>query len=144
MRSFVRFVNRLPLAGKLAIRPFIFSLYQSTTKKERRRRYLSVLILFGFLFCTHVYQAWSGFRVFSFNAPIWAKAIGGLYALVNASVVVAQVSLLIRATRFFWKGAFPRTKYRQCRLFSSSEALTMMVVTLGGQIVFGLTYFAYM
>lgn len=108
----------------------------------RRFSYLGVVVLLSYFVYAHTSQAWDGLQVLGFNAPIWAKAIGGLYALVNASVVVAQVSLLIRATRFFWKAPFPRTT-RKSPLYTLSEFLLVSAVTIGGQAVFWSVYHSY-
>ncbi|KKR35404.1 MAG: hypothetical protein UT67_C0002G0028 [Candidatus Magasanikbacteria bacterium GW2011_GWA2_40_10] len=145
MNSFTRFVGKLPLSGKMLIRPALFGLYQSTTLSERRLKYWSLIIFFSFFVFVHGLQAALGVEALGFESPVWTKTIFGLYALVNISVVLAQISLGLRATQFFFKkgnGSFSPKRKRYIN-YSKSEVKTMLVVTLGGQIIFILFYTWY-
>lgn len=142
MKWFSKFVGRLPFAGKMSIKPLVFALYQSTTSIERLKSYISILILLIFFVLLHTVQARMGIQALSFNSPIWAKAISGLYALANIFVVMTQLHLCFRTTRFFFVGLYPRRK-RSYAGYSGDEMMTMLVVTLVGQIVFLSLYSLY-
>ena len=135
MKRFAKLIGRLPFAGKMTIRPFIFTLYHSTTMEERKRSYLRFVVLIIFFVLLHGVQAEMGIRALSFNSPLWAKAISGLYAIANISVVLTQIYLGFKATRFRFCAPLPRAK-RKDDGYSSADALIMMAVTLGGQILF--------
>lgn len=140
MKWFTKFVGRLPLSGKMPIRLLVFGLYHSTTAVERRKSYLYILTILVFFVLLHVVQAIMGIQVLGFNSPIWAKAISGLYALVNVFVVLTQLHLGFRTTRFFFRGLYPRSK-RSYIDYSGAEVA--MAVTLVGQIVFLSLYSIY-
>ncbi len=143
MKSFTRFVGKLPFTGKMPIRQFVFDLYRSTTKEERRRKYLSVVILLSVNVLMHGAQAAIGIQALSFKTPLWAKVFMGLYTLTNISVVLAQISLVFRATGFCFRGPYSREKKRYRDVFSTSEIKTMWAVTVGGQIAFVFLYALY-
>ncbi len=135
MRSFTRFVDKLPFAGKMSIKPLVFSLYQSTTRFERKKKYRN-LSIFLFLFALlHVVQLNMGIQALHFTSPVWAKVVSFLYAAANFAVVVTQFHLLYRVTRFYFKGSYPRGKVSYCE-HTGTEMLTMLAVTLIGQIIF--------
>jgi hypothetical protein len=143
MKSFTRFVGRLPFSGKLLIRQFVFGLYRSTTKTERRRKYLSLVILLSIYVPVHVLQAVLGIQALDFNAPIWVKVFMSLYALINISVVLVQISLGFRATKFCFRGLYSQTKKKYNHVLSTSERRTIQLVTGGGQITFVVLYALY-
>lgn len=142
MKEFARFIGMLPFAGKMTIRPLVYRFYQSTTKTERRRSYLHLVVLLVFFVLFHAVQAKMGVQALSFNAPTWVKAISGLYALANICVVLTQMYLGFRATNFLFKGLYPRTN-RSHPKWTDVEVVTILAVTLGGQIVFLLLYSLY-
>lgn len=143
MRWFIRFVNSLPLAGKAGIRPQVFLFYQSTTKEGRRWYYAMTMALLVFLIVVHAVQALMGFQLaVLFHCPVWARMVGGIYAIVNASVILAQGHLAFRVTRFLLRGTYPR-RPRRYDGYSSSELLKMGVVTVVGQAVVLAVYFHY-
>ena len=142
MKWFTKFVGRLPFAGKMSIRPLVFGLYHSTTAVERRKSYLYILTLLVFFVLLHAVQARMGIQALGFNSPIWAKAISGLYALANVFVVLTQLHLGFRTTRFFFGGLYPRSK-RSYVDYSGAEVEIMLAVTIGGQIVFLSLYSIY-
>lgn len=142
MKKFTKFIGKFPFSGKISIRSLVFSLYQSTTVVERRKSYLRLVALLVLFVLVHGVQAGMGVQVLGFDSPIWAKAISGLYALINICVVLAQVHLGFRTTQFFFKGLFPRRR-RSYVEYSGAEANVMCTVTLGGQIIFLLLYLLY-
>jgi hypothetical protein len=142
MREFARFINILPLSGKITIRPLVYRFYQSTTETERGRRYLHLVVIIAFSILLHAVQAKMGIQALNFNAPTWAKAISGIYALTNICVVLTQIYLGFRATIFSFKGLYPRTK-RSHPDYTGVQVIVMLAVTLGGQIVFFLIYSSY-
>lgn len=143
MRWFIRFVNSLPLAGKMTIRAVVFPFYQSTTKEDRRLYYALTMALLAFLIVVHAVQALMGFQLaVLLHCPAWARAIGGVYALVNVSVVLVQSHLAFRVTRFLFKGTYPR-RLRSYERYSSRDLLKMGAVTVIGQAVMLAVYFHY-
>jgi hypothetical protein len=142
VRKFAKFIGELPFVGKMTIRPFVYSFYQSKTETERQRSYLHLMILLVFFVLFHAVLGWMGLQMFGFVAPIWVRVAGGLYALANICVVLTQIYLGFRVTKFLFDGLYPRTN-RVRPEWNSAEALTMVSVTIGGQIVFFLLYSLY-
>lgn len=145
MNGLVRLINGFPFAGKPAIRRLIFDMYQSTTAVERRRRYLQTmgwLIVFALL---HAGQATMGIYALGFNAPIWVKIIDVLYVAANVGVVIAQIQLCFRATRFFFRfrDLFSKTN-RNYTDYSDAAAGMMVALTLVGQAIFLFPWFWYL
>lgn len=138
MRTYFSVISRLPLAGKLAIRP----VYLSTNPKRRYTNYavlINTLLLYS---VGHLYQAVIGATFLWFDAPLWVKALGVAYAVINGSVVLFHIYLGARVTRFLFKKRYPKTE-RAPKSFSASEALWMVGVTLGGQLAVLVAYFVY-
>jgi len=135
MKKFAQLIGRLPFAGKMAIRPLIFALYSSTKKVERRNSYLLLMSLLIMYILLHGVQMKMGIRALEFESPTWAKVISALYAITNFCVVLTQIQLCYRATRFFMRGLYPRVK-RSYVENSRLEIAIMLAVTLGGQIIF--------
>ena len=142
MKSFAKLIGKLPFAGKLAIRPTIFSFYQSVTERERRRNYLWLLLLFVSFVLLHGVQAKMGIEALGFDSPIWAKMVSALYAAANICVIVTQIYLGFRVTRFVFTAPYPRMR-RKGNDYSAKQANTMLVVTLGGQVIFLILYCWY-
>lgn len=138
MKAFSLFIGRLPLAGKLSIRPLFSDLYCSQSFPERLKRYfvlIGVLVLFIF---AHGMQARMGIQLATtFNKPFWVVIIGGLYAIINLAVSVAQMYLAYKATRFLFRNRYLRSKSQALRDLSVIEILIAAVVTLSGQLIFG-------
>lgn len=134
MRGFVRFINRLPFAGKMSIRPLVFLLYSSTTRGRQWASYAGLIILLAVFVVGHSFQARDGMAA-AMAGPVSVKIVGGLYAVANISVVIAQVYLAGRVTLFIRRGLTPRRK-KAYRGFSLTSVIIMIAVTLGGQIVF--------
>jgi hypothetical protein len=142
MKWFTKLVGRLPFAGKMSIRPLVFGLYHSTTAIERRNSYLRILRLLAFFVLLHAVQTEMGIQALGFDSPIYAKAISGLYVLANVLVILTQLHLVFRTTRFFFSGLYPRSK-RGYVGYSGAEMAIMLAVTIGGQIVFLSLYILY-
>lgn len=139
MKKFARLIGRLPFCGKLAIQPLTFKLYESMTVKERKHNYLKLCALLVIFILCHVSQVRMGFNGWSFNAPIPFKIASALYAIINASVVLTQIYLTYRVSRFFFCSPLPRAK-REYALYPPKEVLLMLLVTYGGQIVYQVFY----
>lgn len=142
MKGFTKLIGRLPFTGKMSIKPLVFGLYQSTTREERLwsyAKFASFLVLFILL---HGVQMKMGIRALEFDSPIWTKVVSAIYAIVNFCVVLIQIHLGYRTTRFFFRGLYPRAK-RGYTEHSSTEVAIMLAVTLGGQIIFLSQYLWY-
>jgi uncharacterized membrane protein YhaH (DUF805 family) len=141
MKSFAKLVGKLPLIGKLLIRPYVFNLYQSMTSRERRRNYIHLMVLLVLFILFHGVLAKMGIRALSFDSPMWVKVISVLYAIANICVILSQIYLGFRATHFFLKAPL-RAGKNDCG-YSDAETVVMIIVTLGGQIVFFSLYLWY-
>ena len=139
MKSCAQLVGKLPFAGKITLRPFIFGLYLSTTKERRRTAWLNLLALLIIFSLGHGKQVRMGIKICEYGVPVWVRAIGALYAMINASVILTQVYLAYRITRFYFRGPLPRMD-RTYVEYSAAQTMTMTAVTLGGQILFGALY----
>lgn len=135
MKGFTKFIGRLPFAGKMSIKPLVFGLYQSTTQEERQWAYAKLAGLLVAFILLHGVQMTMGVEALEFDSPIWAKVVSALYAIVNFCVVLTQLHLGYRTTRFYFKGLYPKTK-RGYTEHSGNEVAIMLAVTLGGQIIF--------
>lgn len=142
MKSFAKFISRLPFTGKISIKQLVFGLYQATTPEERRRSYLKLAALLVLFILPHAVQMKMGISALGFNSPIWAKGVSALYALANSCVVLTQIHLGYRTTRFFFWGLYPRAK-RSYAKHSGTEVAIIRAVTLGGQIIFLSLYNLY-
>ena len=138
MKFFSKLIGQLPLAGKLMIRPMLFSVYLSTNKTQRNLNYAFALVLLLFLVWAHSYQAVSGIEALFISPPLWAKSISALYASVNIGVTIVQAYLCFKLTHFVFRARLTRTR-KFIPDYTLIEVLTMLTVTLGGQIVFALT-----
>ncbi len=142
MKGFAKFIAKLPLMGKLTIRPLVFGVYQSTNTTERANRYLWFMVVLVLYLLLHAVQAIIGINALGFNSPVWVKVICALYAFINACVVLAQFYLGYRVTRFNLGNTYPRTE-RSYDDHSDTEVLIMKIVTIGGQTVFLSLFFWY-
>jgi len=142
MKRFARLIGRLPFCGKLTIRPLFFGLYRGMTRAERRDSYLALMLTLAVFIPVHAFQALMGVAVLCRHPPVWAAAIGGLYALANACVTLTQFQLACWTTWFYCRAPLPsmRTGYTD---YTSSQAVYMLAVTLGGQFLFLAVYAVY-
>lgn len=142
MKGFAKLIGRLPFAGKMSIKSLVFGLYQSTTREERQWSYAKLAGLLVLFILLHGVQMKMGIRALEFDSPIWAKVVSAIYAIANFCVVLTQIHLGYRTTRFFFRGLYPRVK-RSYTEHSGTEVAIMLVVTLGGQIIFLSQYLWY-
>ncbi len=142
MRSFAKFIGRLPFVGKMSIKPLVFALYQSTTPEERRWNYFKLASFLTLFILLHGVQMQMGITALKFDSPVWAKIVSAFYGVTNFCVVLTQIHLGYRTTRFFLKGLYPRVR-RNYTKHSGSEVAIMLAVTLGGQIIFLSQYLWY-
>ena len=143
MKKIIGFINRLPFAGKTYTKECAFRLFcQSMTKKERLENWLSLMMWLTFSIFFHALTGFLGLYMLQSNAPLFAKAIFGIYALANACAVLAQMHLAWRSTLFFFTGKYPKRK-KTWKDFSSEEVITMAIITMGGISIFLATYLMY-
>ena len=142
MKRFAKLIGMFPFCGKLTIRPFVFGIYQSTTGGGRWKNYAALMVVLLLFILLHGLQAKMGVEALNFSAPIWVRGVAGLYALINACVVLTQIHLVFRATYFSLAKPLAKEK-RVYYCHSEAEKLKMIVITLGGQIVFLLIYILY-
>ena len=148
MKSIIKFfrkisdlINKLPLAGKLWLRPALHAVYRAdyTTKKYKAVLAYGLLTLFIF---AHGFQAILGYELFQKDINLGVNIIGASYGIVNALVTYTQIVLIIRLSNHLRK-FYESEKYRNVRIKKMPEyknyileVITPIVVTLGGQILF--------
>jgi hypothetical protein len=103
-----------------------------------------LLAVLGFFIVAHGYQAHMGTEIMLLSStPLLIKLVGFLYAGVNLGVVLAEMYLVVRAIKIRSCNRYitrqPSVKYS----WGSKEMLTSVVVTLGGQLIFGAVYIIY-
>jgi hypothetical protein len=142
MRRLTIWMGRLPLAGKLTIRPLLFDIYTATSRKKRIVWYIVFMAVIVLSLIGHGAQAQMGLEAFQFHSPLWARAYSVLYACVNSCVVVVHAYLGYRTTRFLQRGRYPKSR-RQYTHHSGGETATAFLVTMAGQLTFALQYIWY-
>ncbi|PIR97760.1 MAG: hypothetical protein COT89_03225 [Candidatus Colwellbacteria bacterium CG10_big_fil_rev_8_21_14_0_10_42_22] len=135
-RKLSDYINKLPLAGKLAIAPVVFRAY-TAPKGQRLSRFLMAVALLLVMIVGHYRQVLLGLELYTNGAP-WAQSIGLIYAAVNILVVYTQAVILIRVLARIRRLARMRntTTRRTYKGFSPAHKVACFAVTLGGQIVF--------
>ena len=139
MKILAKLIGTLPLAGKMVIRPLVFHLYQSPSTEQRSQNYARLILLLVLLAILHLVQMSLGIEAVLCTSPMWAKVVSVLYAIANFCVALTQVQLSFRATGFYRKGSYPQKK-RGYKKYSTQQELHMIIVTIGGQIVFFTQY----
>lgn len=105
VRSFVRFCNALPFAGKYPIRFAAYALWSREAGASRDAAFRRLVTILAFLLWAHAHQTWIGVEAASLpSLPVALRAYGGAYAVGNVLAIVAQVDLLVRARRFRFRG----------------------------------------
>ena len=135
MKIFIRFIGKLPFAGKLIIRQLAHNLYVSRDAEECLASYWRLVRLLVFFVLAHFIQFRYGIEAMYSDLPLWTKLIGGLYALANGLAITAQTHLVIRATRYLLKGSLAHHRRRYIH-HTAAESLTALMVTIGGQAAF--------
>jgi hypothetical protein len=142
LRTFSKFMGRLPFSGRALIRPGVNAVRQSQTRCTRAICYIALMVLLVILVVAHGYQAWMGVSALGFLAPIWAKCVFALYGLVNSAVTLTQVHIICRTTRYVVATPL-KAQARRLSEFTITEEVTMFLVTLGGQAAFAVPYLMY-
>lgn len=142
MKRFVRFVGRLPFAGKIPIRNHYFGMHRAETDRERNSHYYVLNILFCLMTIGHGGQAvMSLYDLYFYIAPLWAHAIYLIYFLLNVMVIVTQVSLWMRVCGDYTEERV-RTLHGESTL-PLSDQLYATAVTIGIQAVFLWTHYEF-
>ena len=138
LRAFTQLVSRLPFAGRAAIRPAYRSFIRAKKgKKHGAMAWLSSVL--GFMIWGHGYQAIRGAAAmrlaFLMKAKWFSHVVVMGYTAANVAVTIAQVYLLALSLYYYF--ADKRTRLLGGHEeFSGGEILLMLVVTLGGQLLF--------
>lgn len=134
MKKFVYFVNSIPFAGKLTIRPFAYCYWHANTVRKKAFWFAGLVALLVVLITAHVSQAQMGFANFNPAKSVLLNTIFIFYGMVNLAVSFAQAHLLMRAIGFLFK-SLPKktTKYVEA---SGQTMLLCIAVTFSGQIIF--------
>jgi len=136
MKRFATQIGRLPLAGRIPIKPIVFCLFQSTNQFERTYSYIQLMVLLLTLIGLHAFQMWIALTVITFPTPAWVQLVSIVYILGNGCVIFAQAHLCYRATLFYFSRSAYRQKMRDYRPHSQDEIRLMLGVTFTIQILF--------
>ncbi|HUD20524.1 MAG TPA: hypothetical protein VMQ44_00435 [Candidatus Saccharimonadales bacterium] len=134
MRSFMRFVNGLPLAGKIPTRGLASKLYGSTTIEGRIANYSFLTALLFLLVLGHLHQARTAIQMLDRDVPLCVVVIGIAYITANVLAVIAECHLWFRATSYL-RSRLPRTK-RNIAPLTAAECGVAVLATLAGQFLF--------
>lgn len=143
MKRFANFVGIFPFSGKLALRPLATKIIQSDTLLSRRGSYIKLMVLLTFYTALHLIQFFMGVELIPMNVPVWVMLAGVTYALVNASVVLAQGYLGYRMTRYFLLQPLAKSASRRKYEYSGTDSAFMCLFTLVGQLSFCFIYVIY-
>lgn len=131
-------INKLPLAGKLAIKPTLFWAYKATTRKEKFIRISLALLLLIILIFFHYIQMESGWEIYIKTQVVVLQVIGITYAVVNAAVIYTQGVLSLRVLKIVSRSPKRSPCRLHCKPYSFGYVMLCGVVTFGGQVIFGI------
>jgi hypothetical protein len=126
----------------MVIRPGVDAVRQSATRRDRLTSYAILMLTLILFVIAHGYQAWMGISAMEFLAPVWAKVIYAVYAIVNSAVTLTQAHIICRTTRFVLFTPL-KASFQRLAEFSPREQTLMLFVTLGGQASFITIYLVY-
>jgi hypothetical protein len=135
-------VNRLPFAGKLSLRPVVLAVY-TADKKTKKLKALGAFLLLSLFIVAHSSQVQLGVRGYSNHDLIPIKGFFLIYALANVLVTYTQCIIFSRLLVHLFRSKDKRSRHLSSGIFQEyrpSYALTCILVTLGGQVIFGLLY----
>lgn len=138
LRRLSDYVNKLPLAGKLFIRPIMFLACAGPPNQRIARASLALLLL-AIMIYAHYSQMTMGWETYTRSSFIFTQTIGLAYATVNALVVYTHCVLSLRLIRMAWKSSkYRKSKNYRLRLTPLTPMHTFLcfTITLGGQAVF--------
>jgi|GEM_PF-3027617 len=139
LRKFTQLVSKFPFAGKMAIRP-AFRSFVNAKKEGKTAKFGWLASLLGIMVFGHARQAMMGLQALRLGMAlrirwIWHVVFVG-YTAANIAVTIAQVYLLALCAYYYF--AQKRTRLIGAEEdFSGKEIMLMLVVTLGGQALFG-------
>lgn len=102
MKKFVNFIDSLPFAGKMTLKPALFEVYQSKDLKSRLKAYAWLVVVMVLFWVGHGIQAIEGFQVVIYDSLLMDKIVGLVYALTNMGVVLTHVYWFGRTTIFLF------------------------------------------
>ena len=142
MKHFTKIVQKMPFSGKFIIKELAFSVISSSTPEESLKNLaICCLFLLAYVYL-HGAQCAMGIKLAVYGGNAVQVIIGLIYALVNFCVTLSQAYLIFRISKIAWRN---RGKYRRLGdkhgiSFSDKERLIATIFTLGGQIIFLVTY----
>ena len=132
-------INKLPLSGKLGIRPTMFAVYAEKSFKKKLVKSLAAYFILIMFVIGHSIQAKMGYDALQVQRHFLINFFCGMYALVNVLVTFTQVVLTVRLTahliRSFSQEALFSHKITLYD-FSWGHKLLAASVTIGGQLLF--------
>jgi hypothetical protein len=143
MKKFAKFISSLPFSGKIALGKLVFAVYFARTFSERKRAFIKVLVILILFLLGHTQQALMGFEGIHSHAPIWIMPIFFLYFLTNTGVVITQIYVTYRVTKFYLGNNYPKENKNILKKISEKSAKRMSIFTWLGQIIFIVPYIIY-
>jgi hypothetical protein len=132
-------ISKLPLCGRLMIKPLLYNTYGASGYKKIVLVVLSYVVLIG-LVLGHSYQANLGYTFFCNNEHVVTKVFMLLYMIVNILVTYVQLFLCYR---LFVHCIKQREMFKQHTEdihkfigFTPVQVMLMTFITLSGQIMF--------
>ncbi len=142
MKRFMMLVQKMPFSGKFIVKELAFDVVASSTPKERQKNLLLCnLFLFAYAYL-HGMQCIMGVKLVYYGENFIQVAVGMLYAIANFCVTLSQGYLIARVSAIAWthKGKYHIPSNSHKVIFSDKERLIACAVTLGGQIIFLISY----
>jgi len=134
-----KLIGRLPLCGRLAIKPLLIKTYSASGTEKKSLVFASYLLL-TFFVLMHFLQAKLGYDLFCSKTNIAIQLFMLLYATINVLVTYAQFFLLCRLSihclknRNMFRGGYVHKPFNSN--FSFAQTAVFLVVTMSGQIMF--------
>lgn len=130
-------INRLPLAGKLLLRPVLLSVYTAPQSEKFHSIFIALVVLV-LMIAGHYWQLILGWNVYIESHSILCKAIGLSFSIVNALVVYSQTILSLRVVWQIWSP--PRRNIIRWvpKSYSFEYQMFCLAITLAGQFIFAL------
>ena len=138
IRATSSWINRLPLAGKITLRPMLLNVYCETQRSKKYWKILGICSFLLFFIYMHWLQALMGWTGYIHQSNVAWGIICLVYAGLNILVCYTQTVLFFRAlshTVRFARGRIPKNVKHTFPSYSTLYKALCFVVTMTGQIV---------
>ena len=139
VKAFGRLIGRFPFAGRVAIRP-AFRKFRNAPKGERSSAFSGFSTLMLVMVGGHGWQARLGWlalkKGYLMKVHAFWQAIFIGYTAANLAVTFVQSTLLLWCMYVYFTGQHMKPGRSAEEPFTGRELMLMVVVTLGGQLLF--------